>query len=293
MTDTAHRFLFEHCAARGEIVQLRHCYREVLDTGTYTAPVAALLGEFMAASALLGATIKFSGSLTLQARSNAQVPLIMAEYSNTASDGARTLRAIARRAEEANADDFASLLGGGNLALTVQPRTGQRYQGIVSLAGDSLASAVNWYFAQSEQLPTWLMLAADGRRAAGLLLQAMPAARDRDDALPAADWEHLLHLGTSLKREEILQLPAAEVLYRLFHQQEVRLLPGNALRFHCSCSAERVARALALLGRREVEQILFEQGRIEVHCEFCNTEYTLGPADIARIFGDPPRPRTH
>jgi molecular chaperone Hsp33 len=288
MNDTSHRFLFDQTDIRGELVVLEQSYQEVLAVNAYPAAVGSLLGEFMAASTLLGATLKFDGVLTLQARSQGEIPLIMSEFSSD-----RSLRAIARQAGQARAQDFQGLLGGGTLAITIQPRQSQQYQGIVPLSGDNLAGAIIHYFEQSEQLDTWLFLCANEQRAAGLLLQALPASKDRPAEDRATQWQHVISLANTLSAAELLELPAADLLYRLYHEQGVRLMPPNPVRFNCSCSSARIARALASVGRAEAEDILAEQGKISMSCEFCNATYELGPADVGAVFGDPEEPQLH
>ena len=170
--DQSRRFLFEDADIRGESVRLGRAYRDILAAHQYAPAVGRLLGEFLAASVLLSSNLKFEGKLILQARSEGQVPLLMAEC-NQALD----IRAIARGAQQATAGQFEQLLTNGQLVITVDPDRGQRYQGIVPLVRDSLAHSLDAYFTQSEQLGTRLWLAADGDRACGLLLQQLAASR--------------------------------------------------------------------------------------------------------------------
>ena len=288
MNDHSHRFLFDQTDIRGELVVLEQSYQDVLAVNPYPPAVASLLGEFMAASTLLGATLKFDGVLTLQARSQGEISLIMSEYSSQ-----RSLRAIARQADQVHSQEFGKLLAAGTLAITIQPDKGQQYQGVVPLSGDNLASAIIHYFEQSEQLDTWLILCANQQRAAGLLLQALPASKNRPQEQREADWQHVTSLANTLQADELLTLPAADLLYRLYHEQGVRLLPPNPIRFNCPCSTARIGRALTSIGRAEAEDILAEQGKISMSCEFCNTTYELGSGEVAAIFGDPEAPNLH
>ena len=157
----ARKFIFEAADIRGEIVHLDSAYRDILAIHQYPGPVARLLGEFLAASVLLSTTIKFEGRLVLQAQGGADLSLLMAECSNELE-----IRGIARGADTATGEDFTALLGGGHLAITIEPADGQRYQGIVSLEGGSLAGCIESYFENSEQLPTRLWLAGRGAAAA-------------------------------------------------------------------------------------------------------------------------------
>lgn len=282
MNDFSQRFLFDDADARGEMVALRESYAHVLAKHSYPQPVAQLLGEMMAAAALLVGTLKFDGLLILQARAEGPLSLLMVECSS-----ARELRGIARYDEQRiGADaDLQSLMPGGVLAITVDPTRGQRYQGIVELEGVDLAECLTNYFASSDQLPTRFWLKADGQRARGLLLQQMPAHVQTDPEERQESWNHLLTLADTLTAEELLGLDNQTLLHRLYHQQDVRLFDEQPLLFRCSCSRERSARALVSLGQADAEQLLAEQGgRVEIDCQFCNERYLFDAADIAQLF---------
>ncbi len=273
MSDTLHRFLFDHCEVRGEHLQLEESFQQILANHHYPPGVARLLGEFLVAAGLLSATLKFQGSLILQVRGNGEVPLIMAE-----ANSQRQLRAIARDANQAMSEDFHQLLGNGQLAITIDPAKGTRYQGIVSLEGNSLAQCLENYFLQSEQLATRIWLHADQHRTAGLLLQQLPGGQHQH-----AEWEHLLALADTISPEELLDLNAENLLYRLYHQEPLRLFPPETASFHCSCSQERMEQALISLGSAELHAILVEQGEIESHCEFCHRRYHFTAAEVEQL----------
>lgn len=280
--DRSQRFLFDNTDVRGEWVGLERSYAEVLAKHPYPEPVAQLLGEMLAAAALLVGTLKFDGLLSLQARSSGSVPLLMVECSSE-----REVRGIARyHAEQIAAGaGLAELMPEGVLAITVDPRDGQRYQGIVALEGHSLAGCFSRYFASSEQLPTRFWLNADGRRACGMLLQQLPVDRVRDPEAREADWQHLTTLADTLTAEELLGLDTETVLRRLYHQESVRLFDPRPLRFNCSCSRERSARALVSLGEADARALLEEQGgTVQVDCQFCNERYRFDASDIAQLF---------
>ena len=282
ITDAKRRFLFEELDVRGELVHLKGVLGEVSAIHAYPPPVQRLLGEFMAAAVLLASNLKFEGRLTVQARSDRQVPLFMAECSSD-----KALRAIARGAQGALGDSFSELLGEGQLVLTVAPAKGERYQGIVPLSSDSLAASIENYFAQSEQLQTRLYLHGSSTRAAGLLLQQLPAQLARDKALRQREFERLVLLADTLQREELLGLSDREVLHRLYHEDSLRLFDAQRVRFACSCSAERTRNALATLGAREIGSILEEQGSVTMDCEFCNQRYVFTAEDLVGLV-DPP-----
>ncbi len=277
--DTSQRFIFEHADVRGEIVRLRHSYATAISGKHYPDAVAQLLGQFLAASALLSTTIKFDGRLVLQVRSEGELAVIMAECTSTGE-----LRGIARYAETPTATAFGALLRNGTLVITIDSRKGEPYQGIVALEGESLAQSLQAYFQQSEQLGTVFYFAVDRNTVAGLMLQQLPAQLQRDAEARASHWEHFSTLARTLTAEELLQLPNAEILHRLYHQEELRVFPPRELVFKCSCSRERTARALAALGREEIDSLVAEKGGVEISCEFCGTEYNFGPGEVSLLF---------
>ncbi|TVP90948.1 MAG: Hsp33 family molecular chaperone HslO [Pseudomonadaceae bacterium] len=279
--DTTQRFLFDDQDVRGEIATLEHSYQEILSRHPYPEPVKALLGEMLAATVLLSTTLKFEGLLVLQARSSGPVSTLMVECSSN-----QEVRGIARYEDGLQASQaLHELMPNGVLTITIDPENGQRYQGIVSLEGSSLADALNGYFASSEQLPTRFRLQADGRKARGFLLQALPANRVTDPEARANAWEHFTVLAASLTPEEQLALDNETILHRLFHQEAVRLFSPRPVRFHCSCSAERSGNALISLGREDAMALLAERdGEIEVDCQFCNQRYTFDADALDALF---------
>jgi molecular chaperone Hsp33 len=286
--DVKRRFIFEQMDLRGEIVHLDRALRDVRDIHAYPDGVARLLGEFMAASVLLASNLKFRGSLTVQARSDREVPLIMAECSSEWN-----LRAIARGAEAALSSSFDALLGGGQLVLTVTPERGKRYQGIIHLAGDSLASSLDNYFSQSEQLQTRLYLCSDGERAAGMLLQQLPAQIETEEKSRADHWERIRLLADTLSPRELLQLADSALLYRLFNEDTIRLFDPQPVRFRCSCSQDRTLAALATIGNAEIRDILNEQGSVTMDCEFCNQRYVFREEALRGLLSTAPDKPVH
>lgn len=281
MSDILQRFHFVGSPVRGEICQLDEGYREILSRHAYPPALQRLLGEAVAATVLMASSLKFEGTLILQIQSEGALSLLMAEC-----DDSGAFRGIARYDEEAVAalpEDAAwtALTGSGQLILTIDPDEGERYQGIVALEGETLARALDGYFARSEQLPTRFHLAADGRQAAGLLLQVLPGHDAGDDA---DVWPRVLNLAATLKPAELTGLAVEDVLYRLYHEEEVELFPASDLRFHCSCTRERSSNALRSLDDDELRELLVEHGgRIEVDCQFCRQRYVFDQIDIERI----------
>jgi molecular chaperone Hsp33 len=284
MSDFSQRFLFDDSDIRGELVGLSDSYHHVLAKHSYPQPVAQLLGELLAAASLLIGTLKFEGLLILQARSSGAVPLLMVECSS-----AGELRGIARyHAEQVGAAAaLGELMPDGVLAITVDPESGQRYQGIVDLQGTTLADCLTNYFETSEQLPTRFWLCADGQRARGLLLQQLPADRLKEPEEREASWQHAIALANTLQAEELLGLDNQALLHRLYHEEPLRLFDPRALQFRCSCSRERSARALISLGQADAEALVQEHGgTVEIDCEFCNERYLFDAADVLQLFID-------
>ncbi len=276
MSDSLQRFVFEDTPVRGECVRLAATWRAVLDRHDYPDPLRALLGELMAAGALLAATLKFDGLLSLQLQGSGPVKLIVVECTRE-----HTMRATAKWQGEIADGGLRDLLGEGRFVVNLMPGNGQPgYQGVVGLEGDTVAAALEHYMATSEQIPTRLWLASDEHHAAGLLLQKLPEREDHDsDAWPRAG-----HLAATVTAHELLQLDARPLLHRLFHEEDLRLFEAKAVSFRCSCTRGRVVDMLRMLGRDEVRGVIAERGEVEVHCEFCNRRYAFDPVDSEQIF---------
>lgn len=280
-SDKTRRFLFEDGDIRGEIVHLDSAYREILAIHQYPAAVSRLLGEFLAAAVLLSTNLKFEGTLILQVQSEGEIPLLMVEC-----DHRLRMRGIARGAKHATADTNDKLLKGGQLAITIDPAHGQRYQGIVPLEQGSLSNSLDGYFKRSEQLNTRVWLGANGHSAAGLLLQQLPALIAPDEDLRAQQWEHAYSMASTLTDTDLCQLDSEELLYRLYHQDRVRLSAPAGVSFHCNCSRERTQNALITLDPADIEELLEEMGSITMDCEFCNQHYRFSRSDLANTAGD-------
>lgn len=274
--DTISRFLFEQAAVRGEVVRLEATWRAVLTRHDYPAPVRTLLGEMMAAAALLAATLKFEGSLIMQIQGSGPVSLLVVEC-----DSVFHLRATAKWQAAPEGASLRELLGDGKFVITIDPKQGgQTYQGVVALEGDSVAAALEYYMRNSEQLETRLWLAADEQRACGLLLQRLPEQATQDED----SWNRVTQLGATVRRDELLNLPAREVMHRLFHEEDLRLFDPDPVSFRCTCSRERVGNMLRMLGLDEVRSILEERGQIDIRCEFCNQAYVYDAVDAEQLF---------
>ncbi len=279
--DFLRRFELERADVRGVLVRLDESWKQVRARADYPPALAELLAQSLAASALFTGNIKFEGSLSIQLKGAGALALLFAECSH---DG--RVRGIARWNGEV-AHDFRLTAGGSEplLAITIEnSATGQRYQGVVPVDDDDLAVLFARYFERSEQLPTRVLLATDGERCAGLMLQQLPAS---GPALDDDAWNRASHLLATVTPAELLELEPERLLLRLFHEDPVRVLAEQPLRFGCRCSRERVAGVLRTLGRDEAQASVQADGRIEVTCEFCNTRYYFDAVDIEQIFRDP------
>lgn len=275
-TDTLTRFLFENAAIRGEIVHLDATWQFVLKNHDYPPTLKLAMGELMAAAALLAATLKLQGALVLQIQGTGPVSLLVVECT-----GDLAMRATAKWKGELTQSSLVEMIGDGHFVITLDPKDGkQTYQGIVPLEGSSVAEILQNYMIRSEQLETRLVLAADDRQAAGILLQKLPEREDED----ADAWTRSDHLAATLSTQELLELPATEILHRLFHQEDIRLFEPKSVSFHCSCSRANVANMLRMMGPEEIKGAIAEQGILEVHCEFCNQCYTFDAVDAEQVF---------
>ncbi len=273
-TDSFQRFHFEHLGIRGEIVRLEDAWLATQGASHYPCRVAAPLGEAMVAVLLLSGTIKFEGSLILQVQGSGPIKTLVAQATHQ-----RTIRGLAHFESEPSGASLDELFGEGRMVITIQNRDMEPYQGIVALEGASLAEAIEGYFERSEQLPTRLWLTANEHRAGGLFLQALPGhERDEDD------WNRIHHLAATVTHEELLELPPEALLFRLFHEETVRLQEPEIVRFRCGCSRSRIESVLMALGPKEVQSLSERDEVISVHCEFCNREYVFDRVDTTGLF---------
>lgn len=281
-SDNLQRFIFDNAPIRGEWVHLTESWQHVLERREYLAAIQTLLGEMMAAAALLAATVKIKGRLVLQIKSTGPVTLMMVECTSD-----NTLRAFAQwDGEIADNASLAEITGTGSLAITIEVEGAkQPYQGVVSLDGDSIASVLEVYFQQSEQLETRIWLAASENNVAGLFLQQLPSdnSEKQDDQ---ENWSRISQLAATVTKTELLELGMGTLLHRLFNEEQCRLLATTELQSSCNCSRECVAETISLLGEQDAVKLLEEQGDIEVACEFCNEHYYFDKVEVAQIFSD-------
>jgi molecular chaperone Hsp33 len=278
--DVLHRFLLERAGVRGVIVRLGPAWREVAGRADYPAPLLDLLGQTLAASALLTGNIKFEGALSVELKSQGALRLLFAECTD-----AGRLRGLARWNAEIPASLTLNELPQALMAITIgNAERGQRYQGLVDLNHPDLAGALENYFQQSEQLPARFVLAANEQHAVGLMLQKVPGEGGHDAQHDEDGWPRVEHLTATLGRDELLGTQPEELLYRLYHEETVQLFKPRPLAFGCSCSRERVEAMLRSLGRAEIEATLeAQQGTIEVTCEFCARTYHFDRVDAEHL----------
>jgi molecular chaperone Hsp33 len=292
--DQVRRFIVENRPVRGQWVRLEGAWREVRAHREYPEVVRELLGQAVAASVLLAATLKFRGTLTLQLQGNGAVSLLVAQCTHD-----YRLRAVAQFEEARvaaipysprDARLFRQLVGtDGRVAVTVEAEErSMRYQGVVPLTGASLAESLEAYFASSEQLPTRVLLAADGERGAGVLVQKVPGRAADDESDLQEIWEDAQRGIERLSPTELLESPVEELLKRGFAEHDLRLFRGSPVQFECRCNQGRVNSLLRALGPEEVRDVLREQGAVTVTCEFCHRPYRFDAAAVAALFDEPP-----
>jgi len=298
-------FLFDGLPVRGLLVRLTDAWQEVLRrreaVGAYPAEVRVLLGEMTAAAVLMQANIKFNGALVIQIFGDGPVKLAVAEVQPDLAFRA-TAKVVGEVPAGARLEALLNLHGQGRCAITLDPKDklpGQQpYQGVVPLHGDQreplqqVSQVLEHYMLQSEQLDTRLVLAADDRVAAGLLIQRLPVEgggnlgtrRNEDDIGLSEDYKRIALLAATLSRDELLTLPGEQVLHRLFWQEPVTVFAPRVPRFACSCSGERVRGMLRTLGREESEGLIAERGLVEVGCDFCGVQYRFDAVDVGEMF---------
>lgn len=290
--DVVRRFIVENRPVRGHWVRLEGAWRELRAHREYPEPVRELLGQAVAASVLLAATLKFNGTLTLQLQGNGAVRLLVAQCTHDFR-----LRAVANFDEDAVETAAAESDGGaafrrlvgteGRVVVTVESdEKGSRYQGIVPLSGESLADSLETYFASSEQLPTRVVLAADSERGVGVLVQKLPDPANADESDMKAVWEEAQRGIERLSTTDLLLRPVEELLERGFAAHDMRLFKGSPVQFECRCSQGRVSSLLRSLGADEVRDVLKEQGAVTVTCEFCHRPYRFDAVDVEALFAD-------
>lgn len=279
MSNQRTRFIFDDMPIRGLHVQLQDVWQHIVQQKHYPLAIRRALGELLAAGSLLSSNLKLDGTLIVQVQGQGVLKMLVVEA--TSDD---TVRATARWDEQvaiADDADLCTLLGDNSVfVMTLQPKEGEPWQGVVPLEGGSIAAMLMHYMARSEQLDTHIALAADEQAIGGLLLQRLPEQEQNIEA-----WQHMTTLSETLTANELLHLDAQNVLYRLFHETPPRVFEAEPLEFACTCSRGKVSDMLLMLGGQEVGQVVAEEGSITVDCDFCNEHYTFDETDVNALFG--------
>ncbi|MBT0727330.1 Hsp33 family molecular chaperone HslO [Rosenbergiella australiborealis] len=277
--DYLHRYLFADVAVRGELVNVSHTLKAIIEGHEYPSAVKKLMAEMLVTTSLMTATLKFEGDITVQLQGDG--PLAMAVINGNHK---QELRGVARvRAEIEEEATLAQMLGQGYLVITITPAKGERYQGIVALDKPTVSECIEEYFLRSEQLPTRLVIRHNEQGAAGILLQVLPSEDKDSEALT-----HLATLATTVTEEELINLPANDILWRLFHQEEVTIYEPQVVQFKCSCSRQRCGEILKTVAADEIDKILAEDGNIDMHCDYCGSHYVYDAVDVDNIRNDVP-----
>jgi molecular chaperone Hsp33 len=272
--DLLRRFMFEDIGVRGLWVKLSQSWLATKKHQPCNESVEMQLGEALTAVVLLSATIKFNGSLILQAQGSGPLQTLVAQATHD-----RKIRGLIKHNNLVKKGSLEQMFGDGKLAITISANSHQSYQGVVPLEGYNLASALEAYFTQSEQLSTRLWLFADDNRAAGLLLQELPS-----DLSNKNDWDRVTLLADTITENELLELDCEHLLFRLFNEESVRIFQGEPITYECTCSRAKIENALRIVGHDELKTLLKERHQIEVNCEFCNKLYRYDTIDIEQLF---------
>lgn len=288
MSDLRQRFYIENSPVRGEVVHLEETLQTILAQRDYAPAVQVLLGEMLSATALLASTLKIKGRISLQIQASGSFKWAMAECNHLGE-----VRALADYEADPrfNAADSSSTvlstLISPVLFINIEPEFGERYQGIVALDKPNLAGCLMQYYDLSAQIPTRIVLASSAQRAGGLLIQLLPRNSEEEQERVDQDlWPRLTMLTETLKIEELTDLEASEILYRLYNEEEVRLPEVEVLKFGCTCSKERCAQALEQIGAEAVRETLEHQNPITMDCQFCNTQYSFSAEEALGLFGE-------
>lgn len=279
--DLLHRYIFEQHHVRGELVQISDSFDSMLKNHDYPIVVKRILGELLAVTSLMTATLKFEGEISVQLQGDG--PL---RYAVVNGNHQQQLRATAKFADDIQEGNIQQLIGNGVMVITIAPKNGEKYQGVAALDKPSLTECVEQYFESSEQLRTRIWLATDlqegQHKAAGMLLQILPVTNKA-----SADFQHLEALTQTIKDEELLHLPAEQVLIRLYHEDNPKLFEPQEISYECGCSRDKTANAIVQLSYDDAMALIAEQGKIEITCQFCLTPYHFDAIDVEAVFKSP------
>lgn len=291
-TDHLRKFMFDNAGVRGELVELDRTWQRVRHQRGYPPAVEILLGQLLAAAALLSANLKFDGTMILQLHGDGPLRLLVVECNSQLQlRGTAKLAPDAVIPDDADLNSLVNLHGNGRFVITLDPkyrREGQQaYQGVVPLEGTDIASVLEHYMRHSEQLDTKLYLAADTQVVRGLLLQKLPLEGGIASDEPDLDtWQRAVALANTLHTPELLSTPIEQLMRRLFWEETIRVFEPQQPAFHCTCSREKVGSMLKMLGREEIDDALLEMEKLAIDCDFCGLHYEFDRVDCTQLFAD-------
>lgn len=290
MTDYRQRFFIDGSPVRGDVVQLSDSFQAVIAQKPYPKALQALLGEMLVSASLLMSTIKIDGRLSIQLQATGDTLLDWAMAECDHNGAVRALAGFKADNWEAltTADDAFAELGNGVLFINIHQnpignKPAESYQGIVERVSGNLGECLAHYQKQSAQIPTFIKLATSDTLASGVLIQLLPQSESDKDADPDL-WERVRLLASTLKTHELTDLPAQEILYRLYHEEEVILPESTPLHFGCTCSVEKSETAIINLGKPQALEVVVEMGEIALDCGFCGTVYRFDKEQVERLF---------
>ncbi|AWB33750.1 Hsp33 family molecular chaperone HslO [Orrella marina] len=296
-SDQLKKFLLDDRSARVSAVEMEHVWHEATHRHQYPLAVQELLGELMCAAALLASNLKFEGALLLQLQGNGPIRLIVVECRSDMSMRATVKLGSGEIGVQTGLGALINPDGDGRFSVILNPPKDapnlHPYQGIVSLESESVGKAIEQYMQQSEQLSTRLWLSVTPERISGLMLQKLPVtggtsgtSQDQADS----SWEHARMVCETVTSSEMASVPTDTLLERLFWERPVFNLESRTVHWHCGCTRDRVASMLQSLGQSEVQDIVQNEGQVEVTCEFCGEKYAFNQQDATNIFLDPDNP---
>lgn len=286
MSDIRQRFFIEDAPIRGEVVHLQESLDTILNQRDYQPAIQVLLGQMLCATTLLASTLKIQGRISLQIQASGALKWAMAECNHVGEVRALADYETQDIFEAAEHSVVLDSLVQPVLFINIEPEFGERYQGIVPLDQPTLAECLKQYFDLSVQIPTEIILASTKQQAGGLLIQLLPRHEDEKQYIDEDLWPRLTMLATTLKAQELTDLDPSEILYRLYHEEQIRLPEVDVIKFGCTCSHERCEQALMQIGVDAVKNTLMEQDPIVMDCQFCQARYQFTAHEALALFGE-------
>lgn len=276
MSNYVQRFLLENLDIRGAVVHLDSVWQQMLSGRNYPQPVIQLVGEMSATTLLLSDNLKQNGRLTIQLNGSGPVSMLVIDCNESLH-----IRGMAKCIQQIEPQPVPELLGHGQLLLTLDmPSMRESYQSIVPLNGASITEIFEYYFKQSEQLPSRLFLVTTNQTIFGLQLQKLPTADQQDPD----GWVRAEALAATVNDHALWHLAAEEILTRLFYEETIRIFDAQTVHYGCHKDPAKIYAMLRLLGRQEVDSILKEFGEVIINDDICNREYRLDALTIDAIF---------